>query len=200
MTGQFVGSPAYAAPEALVKGITGAASDVYGLGATLYEAACGKWPRLEAEGRAARAGAAARDARARTFLRTCAAAIDRAVAFDARAAADRRRARRACSATDPARRRRTPAAPRRAPPRALKPWAIGGAVSRSAGVRSRRDSSRPRHARSSTKVAPSGAAARAGDRRRRADATASSSDDRGPGKRRRPRGRARRSSTTSRSA
>jgi serine/threonine-protein kinase len=50
MTGQFVGSPAYAAPEALVKGITGGASDVYGLGATLYEAAAGRWPRLEAKG------------------------------------------------------------------------------------------------------------------------------------------------------
>ena len=50
VTGQFVGSPAYAAPEALVKGITGAASDVYGLGATLYEAAAGRWPRLEAKG------------------------------------------------------------------------------------------------------------------------------------------------------
>ncbi len=50
MTGQFFGSPAYAAPEALVKGVTGAASDVYGLGATLYECAAGKWPRLEAKG------------------------------------------------------------------------------------------------------------------------------------------------------
>jgi serine/threonine protein kinase len=50
MTGQFVGSPAYAAPEALVKGIAGAASDIYGLGATLYEAAAGRWPRLEAKG------------------------------------------------------------------------------------------------------------------------------------------------------
>jgi serine/threonine-protein kinase len=50
VTGQFVGSPAYAAPEALVKGITGAASDVYGLGATLYQAAAGRWPRLDAKG------------------------------------------------------------------------------------------------------------------------------------------------------
>ena len=50
MTGQFVGSPAYAAPEALVKGVTGAASDVYGLGATLYQCAAGTWPRLEAKG------------------------------------------------------------------------------------------------------------------------------------------------------
>jgi eukaryotic-like serine/threonine-protein kinase len=50
MTGQFVGSPAYAAPEALLKGISTAAGDVYGLGATLYEAASGTWPRLEAKG------------------------------------------------------------------------------------------------------------------------------------------------------
>jgi tRNA A-37 threonylcarbamoyl transferase component Bud32 len=50
MTGQFVGSPAYAAPEALVKGISAAAGDVYGLGATLYQAAAGRWPRLEANG------------------------------------------------------------------------------------------------------------------------------------------------------
>src|SRR5262249_788043 len=50
MTGQFVGSPAYAAPEALVKGISAPAGDVYGLGATLYEAAAGKWPRAEAKG------------------------------------------------------------------------------------------------------------------------------------------------------
>jgi serine/threonine-protein kinase len=46
MTGQFVGSPAYAPPEALVRGQTGAPGDVYGLGATLYEAAAGQWPRL----------------------------------------------------------------------------------------------------------------------------------------------------------
>jgi serine/threonine-protein kinase len=46
MTGQFVGSPAYAPPEALVRGQSGTAGDVYGLGATLYEAAAGQWPRL----------------------------------------------------------------------------------------------------------------------------------------------------------
>jgi serine/threonine protein kinase len=50
MTGQFVGSPAYAAPESLVKGVSSPAGDVYGLGATLYEAATGSWPRLEAKG------------------------------------------------------------------------------------------------------------------------------------------------------
>ncbi|HET9627777.1 MAG TPA: protein kinase [Kofleriaceae bacterium] len=50
MTGQFVGSPAYAPPEALIRGVSGAAGDVYGLGATLYEAAAGRWPRGEAAG------------------------------------------------------------------------------------------------------------------------------------------------------
>ena len=46
-TGQFVGSPAYAPPEALVRGESSSAGDVYGLGATLYEAAAGRWPRIE---------------------------------------------------------------------------------------------------------------------------------------------------------
>src|SRR5262249_25973991 len=49
ITGQFVGSPAYAPPEALVKGVSAPSGDVYGLGATLYEAAAGKWPRAEAQ-------------------------------------------------------------------------------------------------------------------------------------------------------
>ena len=48
MTGQFVGSPAYAPPEALVRGQSGPAGDIYGLGATLYEAAAGRWPRTRA--------------------------------------------------------------------------------------------------------------------------------------------------------
>ncbi|HWU85656.1 MAG TPA: serine/threonine-protein kinase, partial [Kofleriaceae bacterium] len=45
ITGQFVGSPAYAPPEALVRGQLGPEGDVFGLGATLYEAASGAWPR-----------------------------------------------------------------------------------------------------------------------------------------------------------
>lgn len=45
MTGQFIGSPAYAAPEALVGGKSLPAGDIFGLGATLYLAASGKWPR-----------------------------------------------------------------------------------------------------------------------------------------------------------
>jgi serine/threonine-protein kinase len=48
MTGQFVGSPAYAPPEALVRGQCDAEGDVFGLGASLYQAAAGSWPRLEA--------------------------------------------------------------------------------------------------------------------------------------------------------
>ena len=47
MTGQFVGSPAYAPPEALVRGQTTTAGDVFGLGATLYYGACGRWPRAD---------------------------------------------------------------------------------------------------------------------------------------------------------
>ncbi len=48
MTGQFIGSPAYAPPEALVRGETTAAGDVFGLGASLYCAAAGRWPRTDA--------------------------------------------------------------------------------------------------------------------------------------------------------
>jgi len=48
MTGQFVGSPAYAPPEALVRGQCDAEGDVFGLGACLYQAAAGSWPRLDA--------------------------------------------------------------------------------------------------------------------------------------------------------
>jgi serine/threonine protein kinase len=48
VSGQFLGTPAYAAPEALTLGQFGPASDVYGLGATLYEAATGARPRGDA--------------------------------------------------------------------------------------------------------------------------------------------------------
>jgi serine/threonine protein kinase len=44
ITGQFLGSPSYAAPESLRSGEFSAASDVYGLGATLYEALSGQTP------------------------------------------------------------------------------------------------------------------------------------------------------------
>jgi eukaryotic-like serine/threonine-protein kinase len=48
ISGQFLGTPAYAAPEALTQGIFSPASDVYGLAATLYEAATGGKPRGDA--------------------------------------------------------------------------------------------------------------------------------------------------------
>jgi eukaryotic-like serine/threonine-protein kinase len=48
LTGQFVGSPAYAPPEALLRGQSTAAGDVFGLGATLYQGAAGSWPRADA--------------------------------------------------------------------------------------------------------------------------------------------------------
>ena len=47
LTGQFIGSPAYAAPEALTRGELGPPGDVYGLAASLYQAASGRWPRAE---------------------------------------------------------------------------------------------------------------------------------------------------------
>jgi hypothetical protein len=48
VTGQFIGSPAYAPPEALLRGQSTAAGDVFGLGATLYYGAAGRWPRADA--------------------------------------------------------------------------------------------------------------------------------------------------------
>jgi serine/threonine-protein kinase len=44
VTGQFLGSPSYAAPESLRAGEFSAASDVYSLAATLYEALAGETP------------------------------------------------------------------------------------------------------------------------------------------------------------
>jgi eukaryotic-like serine/threonine-protein kinase len=44
VSGQFLGSPSYAAPESLRAGEFSAASDVYSLGATLYEALAGAPP------------------------------------------------------------------------------------------------------------------------------------------------------------
>jgi hypothetical protein len=44
VTGQFLGSPSYAAPESLQRGEFSAASDVYALGVSLYEALAGEPP------------------------------------------------------------------------------------------------------------------------------------------------------------
>ncbi len=44
MSGQFLGSPAYAAPEAIERGESGPATDVFGVAATLYEALTGEPP------------------------------------------------------------------------------------------------------------------------------------------------------------
>ena len=48
MTGQFLGTPAYAAPEALTLGHFGAASDVFGLAAVMVEAITGRRLRGDA--------------------------------------------------------------------------------------------------------------------------------------------------------
>ena len=82
ITGQFVGSPAYASPEALVKGVAAPPGDIYGLGATLYEAAAGKWPR-GGSAAALLAPVPPLAELAPALPRALAAAIDRAVAFEA---------------------------------------------------------------------------------------------------------------------
>ena len=141
MTGQFVGSPAYAAPEALVKGVTGAASDVYGLGATLYECAAGKWPRLEAKGALLAPVPPLAQLAPHVPAHVC-AAIDRAVALH-----HEKRPTAAELAELFAR------APSRAPARASwKPWlfAGGAAVALAIGIIATRSHGSP-------VVAPSGA-------------------------------------------
>jgi serine/threonine-protein kinase len=82
LTGQFVGSPAYAPPEALVRGQSGAAGDIYGLGATLYEAAAGSWPRRDAATGALLAPLPPLADLAPGLPAEVAAAIDRAVAIE----------------------------------------------------------------------------------------------------------------------
>ena len=85
ITGQFVGSPAYAPPEALVRGDAGPPGDLYGLGATLYEAAAGRWPRRDAPSGAVLAPVPAVRDLVPDLPEDLAAAIDRAVSLEAAA-------------------------------------------------------------------------------------------------------------------
>jgi len=82
MTGQFVGSPAYAPPEALIRGQLGPEGDVFGLGATLYQAAAGTWPRADAETRGLLAAVPPILSIAPHVPPDVAAVIDRAVAVE----------------------------------------------------------------------------------------------------------------------
>ncbi|NVB79798.1 MAG: serine/threonine protein kinase [Kofleriaceae bacterium] len=126
MTGQFVGSPAYAPPEAMIKGISSHAGDVYGLGATLYQAAAGTWPRLEANG-APLAEIPPLRQLAPHVPAHVATAIDRAIAVD-----HARRPTASELADLLSRVEDVAPAPRAAPaaPRALrwKPWAIAAVI------------------------------------------------------------------------
>ena len=85
MTGQFVGSPAYAPPEALVRGDAGPPGDIYGLGATLYEAAAGRWPRRDAPSGAVLAPVPPVRELVPHLPDEIASAIDRAVSLEAAA-------------------------------------------------------------------------------------------------------------------
>ncbi|MEO8841860.1 MAG: serine/threonine-protein kinase [Kofleriaceae bacterium] len=83
MTGQFVGSPAYAPPEALIRGQSTAAGDVFGLGATLYLGAAGRWPRMDAISTGLLAPVPSLRELAPELPADLIAAIDRAVALEA---------------------------------------------------------------------------------------------------------------------
>jgi hypothetical protein len=82
MTGQFVGSPAYAPPEALIRGQSSTAGDVFGLGATLYLGAAGRWPREDATSGGLLAPLPALRSLVPDLPEDLAAAIDRAVAIE----------------------------------------------------------------------------------------------------------------------
>ena len=79
MTGQFVGSPAYAPPEALLRGQCDREGDIFGLGAVLYHAVSGAWPRLEQATTALLAPLPPVRATAPAVSEELAAIIDRAV-------------------------------------------------------------------------------------------------------------------------
>jgi serine/threonine protein kinase len=123
MTGQFVGSPAYAPPEAMIKGISGQAGDVYGLGATLYQAAAGKWPRIDAGGAPLAEIPPLRQLAPQVPVHV-AETIDRAIAVD------HTRRPSASELADLLSRAGEVSAPRVAAPRPIrwKPWAVAAAV------------------------------------------------------------------------
>ena len=82
LTGQFLGTPAYAAPEALAEGEHGPAADVWGLGATLYAAVTGAPPYGGQLGAAAATTCPPVAARAPAAPAALARAIDGALARD----------------------------------------------------------------------------------------------------------------------
>jgi Protein kinase domain len=82
LTGQFLGTPAYAAPEALVEGEHAPAADVWGLGATLYAAVTGAPPYGGPLGAAAATTCPAVAERAPRVPAALARAIDGALARD----------------------------------------------------------------------------------------------------------------------
>jgi serine/threonine-protein kinase len=128
MTGQFVGSPAYAPPEALVRGVSGSAGDVFGLGATLYEAAAGRWPRIEDTSGALLAPLPPLAQLVPALPPDVAAVIDRSVAIDPseRPSAAELADALAGAASLPMRAVALPA--QAAPAPRWRPWAIGGAA------------------------------------------------------------------------
>jgi len=78
-TGCFLGTPAYAAPESLLRGTFTSASDIYGLGATLYEALCGTPPHGLAGGRTMLARVGGPIALPRTILGQVPAELETAI-------------------------------------------------------------------------------------------------------------------------
>ena len=82
MTGQFIGSPAYAPPEALLRGQCDREGDVFGLGAVLFHAVTGAWPRLEQTTGALLAPLPPVRTTAPSVSEELAAIIDRAVAIE----------------------------------------------------------------------------------------------------------------------
>ncbi len=130
MTGQFVGSPAYAPPEALVRGQCDSEGDVYGLGATLYQAAAGRWPRLDEGPSGVLIPVVPPLASIAPHVPVeLAEAIDRAIAVDpgARPSASDLADALAGATSTPGARPSVPPPAQRAPI-PWKPWAIGGAV------------------------------------------------------------------------